>query len=94
MNLVEGACASDDGHGAEVDGVLDWCNLAQMLEHQSKARDAYAHTNKLLTKICKILAFSDVRPAKSFCKIVMRTWPTGAMMNAPLAAIFGTRDVK
>lgn len=51
-------------------------------------------TNKLLTKICKILAFNDVRPANTFWRRVIRTWLTGAMTNAPLAAIFGTRDVK
>ena len=51
-------------------------------------------TIKLLKIICKIFAFRLVRPANSFCSILIRTWPKGALMKAPYAAIFGTRAVK
>lgn len=40
-------------------------------------------TIKLLTKICKILAFKLVLPANSFCKRLISTWPSGALMKAP-----------
>lgn len=40
-------------------------------------------TIKLLTKICKILAFKLVLPENSFCKRLISTWPSGALMKAP-----------
>ena len=38
LHLVEGASAGDDGHHAEVYGVLDWCNLC-----------LFSHLRKILT---------------------------------------------
>jgi hypothetical protein len=48
----------------------------------------------LLNRICRIFAFKLVRFAKIFWRMLMRTWPTGAMMKAPFAAISGTLEVK
>lgn len=85
--LVEGAGAGDDGHGGQVDGVLDWRdlddkrlagNLEGLLVDWVETR-----TTRLLTRICKILDFRLVRPANSFCRMLMRTWPMGALMKAP-----------
>lgn len=51
-------------------------------------------TIRLLTRICRILAFRLVRPLKVFWSSQMRMWPSGALTRAPYAAILGTRDVK
>ena len=51
-------------------------------------------TTKLLKRIWRILAFKLVRPANSFCRMLIKTWPRGALMKAPYAAILGTLAVK
>ena len=56
--------------------------------------DWIRHTTKLLATIWRILAFRLVRPANSFWRMLIRTCPSGALMKAPYAAIFGTREVK
>lgn len=53
-----------------------------------------AHTIRLLTRICKILAFRLVRPAKIFCRMPTRKWPSGAETNKPYRDILGTRWLK
>jgi len=40
------------------------------------------------------LAFKLVRPANIFCNMLIKTWPRGAAIKAPYAAILGTLDVK
>jgi hypothetical protein len=82
---VESAGSGDDGHGDQVYGVLDGGNLYLLAYHSQSHTWGYGQgrTIKLLTKICKILAFKLVRPAKIFCRIPMRTWPMGALMNIP-----------
>jgi len=39
-------------------------------------------------------AFRLLRPWKTFCRMLMRKWPRGALMTAPYRAILGTREVK
>ena len=41
------------------------------------------HTIKLLTRIWRILALRLVLPAKTFCKRLIKTCPSGALMKAP-----------
>jgi hypothetical protein len=51
-------------------------------------------TIKLLTRICRILAFRLVRPAKIFWRMPIRMWPSGAATNMPYSDILGMRELK
>jgi hypothetical protein len=85
-DLVEGASACDDGHGDQVDAVLDRRDLVRVLVKRSKGglkRRGEQRTTKLLTRICKTFAFKLVLPAKIRCRMLMSTWPSGALMKAP-----------
>jgi hypothetical protein len=94
-NLVEGACAGDEGHGDEVYAVLDGGDLGRWLLHVlGLERSASELTRRLLTRICRIFALRLLRPWKTFCSRLMRTWPRGALTSAPYNAILGTREVK
>lgn len=61
-DLVEGARAGDDGHGGEVDGVLDRGDLEARQRPEPRSRVA-GLTMRFDTMICKILARKLVRPA-------------------------------
>ena len=95
-HLVEGARAGDDGHGREIDRVLDGRHLRQFGTVSTRPSDARGFsvppgvsvaggvlTTRLLTRIWKIFAFKLVRPANSRCKMLMSRWPSGALMKAP-----------
>lgn len=96
-DLVESAGAGDDGHGGQVDYVLDWGDLEgeQAVSNCKYVEVAWGLlTIRLETMICIILARRLVLFAKSLCRMLIIKCPRGALMKAPYRAILGTRLVK
>src|SRR5690242_16086350 len=81
-DLVECAGARDERHRRQVHAVLDGRDLRTSAVHTT-APSARALTIRLLKRICRILALTLVRPWNSFCRMLMRTWPSGALTSAP-----------
>ena len=95
MDLVDGLGAGDDGHRDQIHCVLDRRNLVPApLAYIFQPGLQFERTIKLLARIWRIFAFRLVRPEKSLCRMLIKTCPRGALIKAPYAAIFGTRDVK
>lgn len=84
-NLVEGASAGDDSHEDQVNRVLNGSNLRSKLLAKPRCRHITrtSLTMILLTKICMIFALTLVRPLNTHCRRLIKTWPMGALMNAP-----------
>jgi hypothetical protein len=84
-DLVECAGTGDDGHGDEVDGVLDGGDLREgYCQYVCEVTAGLVVlTMILLVRICAIFAFKLVLPSKNHWSILMRTWPSGAETKAP-----------
>ena len=72
-DLVECAGAGDQSHGGQVNTVLDGGDLHPVSMTAAISEQTSALTIKLLTRICRILALTLVRPWKSFWSMLMRT---------------------
>lgn len=72
-HLVESARAGNEGHGDEVDAVLDGRNLEgrRLAVFLTKVRAVL--TIKLLARICRILALRLLRPWKTFWSALIKT---------------------